>query len=77
MLTLQEILDIACRHLTPMADAMVRACVQRAQDTGERIREPTRPRPTTKSIDSYEIDFDDVDWERLMRENSDTRWNHC
>jgi ATP-binding cassette subfamily B protein len=24
-----------------------------------------------------EIDFDDVDWERMMRENSDTRWNHC
>ena len=75
MLTLQEIFDIAARYVTPMADAMVQACVQKSVDTGERISAPTRHRPCVRG--RAEIDFGDVDWERLMRENSDTRWNHC
>jgi len=44
---LQEILDIASRHDGDVADAMVRACVEKALETGERIVPPRRPRART------------------------------
>lgn len=72
-MSLQELLDIACRHFTAMADAMVAACVTKACETGELIdlrRSPARGAPI--GIRPRE----DVDWERLVVGNADTRETH-
>jgi hypothetical protein len=73
-LTLQQMADIAMRWETTMSDAMIVACVQRHHETREPLRIKTR-REARGQV--RVIQGDDVDWERLMRENSDTRWNHC
>lgn len=73
MLSLQTLIEIAARHFTTMASAMVAACVAKSVDTGEVLKIPERQqawghrgaRPT-----------DDVDWESLVRHNSDSRWQH-
>lgn len=73
MLSLQKLVEIAARHFTTMADAMVAACVAKSVETGEVLKIPERPsipaprgkRPT-----------DDVDWEELVTRNSDSRWQH-
>lgn len=72
-MSLQELLDIACRHFTSMADAMVAACLQKAVETGEAIivrcererrgRRGERPR-------------EDTDWRALVEGNTDTRRTH-
>jgi hypothetical protein len=67
MLTLQELLDIARRYATAMADAMIAACVQRAIETGETLT--LRDAPPDEGRES--------EWDRMMRSNTDTRWNHC
>jgi len=74
VLTLQQMLDIACRHATRMAEAMVAACQGRALETGERLRMPERraPRAGTRG----QRPEPDTDWERLVSGNSDTRWMH-
>ncbi len=74
MLTLQQMLDIACRYATAMADAMVAACLGRAVETGERLLMPRgHPTPTgrvgTRPAES-------IEWERMVRGNSDTRRCH-
>ena len=79
MLTVQQMLDIAARHFTAMADAMVAACVAKAieeglplvvpeRPSGKRTRggAPARPAPSGER----------VEWRRLVERNSDTRWQH-
>ena len=39
-MTVQDMLEIACRHETPMSDAMVAACVAWAVETGNRLERP-------------------------------------
>ena len=63
----QEILDIASRYNTPMADAMICACRDWSYEYGEsltftRIVEPKEPTAVVVS---------DEDWERLSSENAD------
>lgn len=63
----QEILDIASRYNTPMADAMVCACRDWSIESGEsltftRIVEQREPTAAVVS---------DEDWERLSSENAD------
>lgn len=74
MLTVQQMLDIACRHVTAMSDAMVAACVQWACDNGEPLRLPAR---SARAPARGERPADATDWERMVRGNSDTRWQHC
>lgn len=76
MLTVIEILEIACRYTTAMAEAMVEACmvtmgvhvgkVVRVVDDAGMVREL-----------SDEEDVVDPYWERMVRTNTDTRDNHC
>jgi hypothetical protein len=73
MPTLQEILDIAMRHTTALADAMVVACFQRAHELGLRL--VARPRSGRARLAGARP-AEDVDWERMVEGNGDTRWNH-
>lgn len=77
MLTVQQMLDIAGKYFTTMANAMIVACVQWANDTGGALVLPERmPRATVCVPDASIAATADLDWERLVRENSDTRWQH-
>ena len=74
MPTLQQMLDIAMRHATAMADAMVVACYEKAHELGVRLRAPAaRPDAPARGQRPAEK----ADWERMVRRNSDTRRNHC
>ena len=85
MPTLQELADIAGRYDTAMADAMIVACIQRHYRTGEplRMRKRVRDRLAGKApmrqapARVIYADLESEEWERIMRENGDTRWNHC
>ena len=85
MPTIQEMADMAVRYCTSMADAMIVACIQRHYRTGEplsvreRLRERLEGRAPRSSAPPRLVyaEPEDEDWERLMRENSDTRWVHC
>ena len=63
----QEILDIASRYNTPMADAMVCACRDWSYEAGESLTftRIVEPRESTAVVVS------DEDWERLKSENAD------
>ena len=74
-LTLQVLADIAIRWPTTMSDAMIIACVRRHHETGEPLRIKTRKQ--ARRAMAMRPPDEDVDWERMMRENSDTRWCHC
>ena len=74
MLTLQQLLEIACRHTTTMSDAMVAACVARALLTGEPLRLPGDRKPPSARVGARPMP--EVDWERMVRLNSDTRGMH-
>lgn len=68
----QEMLDIASRYSTPMADAMVCACRDWSMREGTsltfaRIVEPREPAA---------IHVSEEDWERLSSENADTVQQH-
>lgn len=73
MLSLQQLLDIACRHATAMSDAMVCACVGRALETGEALRMPRGHAPFVVRVERPE---ERIDWELIVRGNSDTRLMH-
>lgn len=66
MLTLQNMLDIAMRHMTAMADALILACFEKAHETGTKL--VTTNRKTSGQGE---------DFESMVRSNSDTHWNHC
>ncbi len=40
--SIQDLLDIASQYSTPMADAMVKACIARALEDGTPLRIPER-----------------------------------
>ena len=73
MLSLQQLAEIAARHLTAMADAMVVACVAKSIETGEVIVIPERSRmPAACEARPTE----DVDWVLLVEGNTDTPLCH-
>ena len=72
-MTVQQMLGIACRYSTAMADAMVCACLQWSVDTGQALDLC----PRAYSVCRGDRPTDDPDWERLVSENTDSRWNHC
>lgn len=78
-MTISELARIAARYLTAMADAMIRACVSKAMETGERLELPER-KPAKlrgKSFDRILLDeMSDEDWRRMCEGNSDTRHQH-
>ena len=75
MLSLQDMLDIAIRYPTRMADQMILACYERAYELGVRLRAPTRPRPNPPP-ERGARPRDGTDYERLVTSNTDTRRNH-
>ena len=73
MLTVQQMLGIASRHMTRMADAMVAACVAWLVEHGEPI---DVPEGSSGICERGVRPAEDVDWERMVRGNSDSRWQH-
>ena len=69
MLTVTELARIASRYATRMADAMIAACARHALETGEKLDIPERivaPRRRGKRPREH------VDYERMVRSNSET-----
>lgn len=75
MLSVQQMLDIAFRHATRMADAMVAACVEWSLRAGVVLADPERPRPDRRAPRGR-LPEEDVDWRRMVEGNSDSRWTH-
>lgn len=73
MLSLQKLAEIAARHFTAMADAMVAACVAKALETGEVLRMPER---SARPAIHVERPAEEVNWTRMVEGNSDSRWQH-
>lgn len=71
-MTLSELMAVACRHATAMADAMVEACIERAARTGEPLFAPDDRRRRTRGARPVE----DVDWRRLCEGNRESRAAH-
>ena len=62
----QEMLDIAARHDTQMALAMMRACAQRSIVLLEPLRYPDREMPAPRyPWDPIEVVVDDAEYERI------------
>ena len=74
-MTLQEMLRIALRHFTAMADAMVAACVRKAAETGEPLAIPEREAPPRRGR-RPSAEPDARGWVLMVERNSDTRRNH-
>lgn len=74
MLSVQQLADIATRHLTRMADAMLLACAARAVETGEPLRIPEREARGTPTRGARQVEH--VAWRRMVERNGDTRWQH-
>lgn len=69
----QALLDAAQRHATAMADAMVAACLQWANDHDcalDLAPRATPARPHRRQTDA-------PDFARMVERNSDTRLMHC
>lgn len=73
---ISQLAAIASRYATRMADAMIRACVSKAMETGERLELPER-KPAKlrgKRFDRILLDeMSDEDWERMVRGNREVR----
>lgn len=71
-MTLTELVGIASRYFTAMADAMVAACVAKALETGEYLEIPERG-PSKKRGEGPEPE---PAWKLMVEGNTDTRWMH-
>lgn len=68
-MTLIDLMAIALRYTTAMSDAMMDACIERHERTGEPLFEPQRKqRDRRGKRPTEEIDFD-----RMMRSNREIR----
>lgn len=72
-MTLQALAEIAARHQTRMADAMLAACAERACRTGEPLDPPERRRRPRRERGARPGE-PEPDWDRVMRENRAPRW---
>ena len=71
MLSTQQLADIASKHFTRMADAMIAACIKHAVETGEKFDIPERivmPRRRGKRPRKKRHDY-----KRMMESNGETR----
>ena len=69
-MTLIDLMAIALRYTTAMSDAMMDACIERHERTGEPLFEPQRrQRAGRGKRPTEEIDFD-----RMMRGNREVRF---
>ena len=76
--TLQEMLDIAMRYETAMADAMIIACIQCHHETGEPCVIRSRDRLARGQPDRRPAeDIPEDELRRLVERNADTRMQHC
>ena len=75
MLTLQQIAEIAARHLTAMADAMIAAVIEKAARTGEALSLPERELHAMAAR-PVDVTRPGKEWQTLVEQNSDTRWCH-
>ena len=75
MPTVQQMLEIAMRHATAMADAMIIACFAKANEDGYALILPGVKAAAVAG--AGERPAEDVDWARMVAQNSDTRHNHC
>ena len=75
-MTVQEMLDIAGRHFTAMADAMISACVNWAVRNKKPLRIPERDASARRPEKRPADELDDAEWRRLVEGNSDTRHQH-
>lgn len=74
MLSIYDLLEIACRYNTAMAEAMTAACLMALGVTmAVAGREQPTPPPTCSVPDG---DEPDLEWDRMVRENTDTRYFH-
>lgn len=73
-MTLSELMAVACRHATAMADAMVEACIERAARTGEPLFAPDDRRRRGRYRGARPEE--DVDWRRLCEGNRESRAAH-
>lgn len=74
MLTLQQLWDIARRHDTKMAEALAVACLDKAQEMGVTLVGKREFPNRTHGRGERPIEY--VEWERMIRGNSDTPMNH-
>ena len=72
-MTLIDLMAIALRYTTAMSDAMVDACIERHERTGEPLFEAhRRHRGRSRGARPEE----DVDWRRLCEGNRESRAAH-
>lgn len=75
-MTISELARIAARYFTAMADAMIRACVAKAVETGECLEVPERGHAGHRPEKRPGCEPTDDEWRRMCEGNSDTRQNH-
>lgn len=68
-MTLIDLMAIALRYTTAMSDAMIDACIERHERTGEPLFAPQRRQRARRGKRPAE----DVDWEKMVRGNRDSR----
>lgn len=72
-MTINELARIAARYLTAMADAMLRACVAKAVETGEPLEVPERGHAGHRPEKRPDAGPTDDEWRRMVEGNTDTR----
>ena len=74
-MTIQELAEIAARHHTRMADAMIAACVRHSLETGERLVIPERKagkrRPRKRQATEDELSHEE--WRVMLEHNAEVR----
>lgn len=73
MLSLQQLADIAARHATELARAMLRACAVRACETGEPLRLPEAARRIARRRTHAAGDTAPEEWRAMVERNGETR----
>jgi hypothetical protein len=68
--TLIDLMAIALRYTTAMSDAMVDACIERHERTGEPLFEPQRRQRAGRGKRPTE----EIDWERMVTNNREVRF---
>lgn len=72
-MTISELARIAARYFTAMADAMIRACVSKAVETGESLEVPERGHAGRRPERRPDSEPTEDEWRRMVEGNSDTR----
>ena len=70
-MTLIDLMAIALRYTTAMSDALIDACIERHEQTGEPLFEAHR-RHCERSRGARPDE--DIDWERMVTDNREVRF---